>query len=130
MEYLDLRADDYRALNKGEVFKVKSWVDDFILGDVYILGFGMDFSEFDLWWLLNRKKREKADHGNVWFYTPISSEEDERKRERERNELLKILDVNVVEVMKITESKMWNTYYSEAISHIREMMQHNKTLRT
>ena len=71
MEYLDLRADDYRALNKGEVFKVKSWVDDFILGDVYILGFGMDFSEFDLWWLLNRKKREKADHGNVWFYTPI-----------------------------------------------------------
>ena len=57
MEYLDMRANDYRALNKGDEFEVKSWLDSFILGDVHILGFGMDFSEFDLWWLLNRKKR-------------------------------------------------------------------------
>lgn len=29
-----------------------------------------DFSEFDLWWLLDRKKREKAPHGNLHFYVP------------------------------------------------------------
>ena len=47
-----------------------SWLDAFIMGDVYILGFGFDFSEFDLWWLLERKKREKASHGIVRFYSP------------------------------------------------------------
>ncbi len=47
-----------------------SWLDAFIMGDVYILGFGFDFSEMDLWWLLNRKKREKADHGKVYYYEP------------------------------------------------------------
>ena len=88
----------------------------------------MDFSEFDLWWLLNRKKREKADHGKVWFYTPISSERAEWKRERERNELLKLLDVNVVEVMKTIEDQSWNTYYSKAISHIGEIMEYNKAI--
>ena len=47
------------------------WLDSFILGNVYILGLGMDFSEMDLWWLLNRKKREKANpHGKVVFYEP------------------------------------------------------------
>ena len=126
MEYLDMRADDYRALNKGDEFEVKSWLDSFILGDVYILGFGMDFSEFDLWWLLNRKKREKANHGKVWFYTPISN--GKTKQERERNELLKLLDVNVVEVLEITDGKSWNLYYNEAISRIRKIMENNKAM--
>lgn len=35
----------------------------------------MDFSELDLWWLLNRKKREKALHGKVVFYEPERPEE-------------------------------------------------------
>ena len=35
----------------------------------------MDFCEFDLWWLLNRKKREKALHGKVVFYEPERSED-------------------------------------------------------
>lgn len=48
-----------------------SWLDAFILGDVYVLGFGYDFSEMDLWWLLNRKKREKASHGTLHFYEPL-----------------------------------------------------------
>lgn len=34
----------------------KSWVDYFLLGDVYIVGLGMDYSESDLWWLVNCKK--------------------------------------------------------------------------
>ena len=37
-----------------------SWLDYFILGDVYTLGFGFDTAEIDLWWLLCRKKRERA----------------------------------------------------------------------
>ena len=52
------------------------WLDSFIMGNVYVLGFGFDFSELDLWWLINRKKREKAlPHGKVIFYTPENKSE-------------------------------------------------------
>ena len=44
----------------GEQMIMESWLDAFIMGDVYVLGFGCDFSEMDLWWLINRKKREKS----------------------------------------------------------------------
>jgi len=30
-----------------------SWLDAFIMGDVYVLGFGFDFLEFFLWGLQN-----------------------------------------------------------------------------
>ncbi len=39
--------------------EIKSWIDYFVLGNLYILGFGFDFVEFDLWWLLSRRLREK-----------------------------------------------------------------------
>ena len=59
----------YQRQQSGETPQLNSWIDTFIMGDVYILGFGYDYSEFDLWWLLNRKQREKADTGKVYFYT-------------------------------------------------------------
>lgn len=54
---------------------MESWLDAFLLGDVYVLGFGYDYSEFDLWWLLNRKKREQASHGTLHFYAPAAGNE-------------------------------------------------------
>lgn len=54
---------------------MESWLDAFLLGDVYVLGFGYDYSEFDLWWLLNRKKREQASHGTLYFYEPAAGNE-------------------------------------------------------
>ena len=63
----------------------KSWIDSFVLGDVYILGFGFGLSEFDLWWLLNRKAREKTKVGKVYFYEP------EPAGFSEKQELLRLL---------------------------------------
>ena len=60
---------------EGKPYIMDSWLDAFIIGDVHVLGFGFDFSEMDLWWLLNRKKREKAAHGKVFFYSPIQGNE-------------------------------------------------------
>ena len=58
-EYLTHRAPEQRyPLWPGhEELEALSWLDYFILGDVYSLGFGFDTSEMDLWWLLCRKKR-------------------------------------------------------------------------
>ena len=68
-----------------------SWLDSFILGDVYVLGFRFDVSEFDLWWLLNRKLREKTPHGKVYFFEPYV------EGFSERIELLKLLGVEYID---------------------------------
>jgi len=73
----------------GKLNEVESWMDAFILGDVYILGLGFDFSELDLWWLLNRKLNEDAEIGRVYYFAPKSPVLDEKA------ELLNTLGVDV-----------------------------------
>lgn len=50
--------------------KIGSWIDAFVLGDVHILGFGMDFSEADLWWLIEYKSNHPEFRGRTIFYEP------------------------------------------------------------
>ena len=87
-EYTDKLGNKYKFIQQDESdISVKSWIDAFILGDVYILGFGLDLSEIDLWWLINRKINEKAEHGDIHFYEPFC---DEHTGIDERLELIKI----------------------------------------
>lgn len=37
--------------------KVYSWLDVFFRDDIHIIGFGLDFTEIDLWWALTYKRR-------------------------------------------------------------------------
>ena len=56
-------------------FHVSSWIDYFFIGDVYILGLSLDYSEFDLWWLLARRMREMPGiFGNVVYYDRYTDE--------------------------------------------------------
>ena len=78
---LNKRKNTYKFFQeRGIEFRIKSWIDAFIIGDVYMLGFGMDFSELDLWWLINRKKRENAMHGKIVFYEPEKTGFDMKKK--------------------------------------------------
>ncbi|WP_031551725.1 hypothetical protein [Oribacterium sp. FC2011] len=43
--------------------KCKCWLDYFLIGNIWSVGFGLDVSEFDVWWAIERKSREIADHG-------------------------------------------------------------------
>ncbi len=56
------------AQQENKTIPVKSWLDWFIVGDVYSVGFGWDFSEIDLWWAAERKSRENADVGKLYCY--------------------------------------------------------------
>ncbi len=56
------------ALRQGEEFYPRSWVDYFLYGNVSIIGQGLHFSEMDLWWLINCKKRNGT--GNITWYEP------------------------------------------------------------
>lgn len=73
---------------------INSWFDAFVMGDVYIIGFGFSLSELDLWWLLNRKKREKANHGRVYFYEIVGSKPEEYAQ-KAKYELLKAMGCEV-----------------------------------
>ncbi len=48
--------------------EIKSWIDLFMYGDVHILGFGFDYAEIDLWWLLNEKFSMKQSRGRTFYY--------------------------------------------------------------
>ena len=98
-----------------------SWVDSFILGDVYVLGFGFDLAELDLWWLLNRKAREKAEKGRVVFYEIKS----EKEGWREKTALLKLfgacvrsLDFHEPNKDDPNKDSIYKQFYEAAISDI------------
>lgn len=105
---------------KNKAYPIKSWLDAFILGDVYVVGFGMDFSEFDLWWLLNRKKREKASRGTVYFYEGSKKE----GNTEEKTELLRLLGVQVCNLgfENISGNESYKVFYDAALSDIERRM--------
>ncbi len=58
------RGNDYQEKQMAnEEIVAKCWLDYFVMGEVYAIGFGFDPSEFDIWWAIERKAREHADHG-------------------------------------------------------------------
>ena len=91
---------------------LNSWVDAFIMGNVYVLGFGFNLSEIDLWWLLNRKKREKARHGKIIFYEHSGDEN------RIKHALLKNMNVEVRDMGYKEEPAEFKPFYNKAIDDI------------
>lgn len=96
--------------------KFQSWIDYLVLGDVYILGLGMDFSEFDLWWLLGRRLRERCDCGKVVFYEP--EKEDNVYKQRALSDAG--VEVNTCGI-EIRSHADYDVFYERAIEHIRTM---------
>lgn len=120
-----------REQERGENVRIRSWADAFLFGDVYVLGFGFDVSEFDLWWLLNRKKREQANTGETWFFAPAERGE---SRINEKEELLKVLGVQVRHCGEVRpdgepleRSLGFRVFYEKAMEEIAELMRQRRT---
>ena len=62
---------------KRQSFKPKSWIDYFLISDVYILGFGLDLSESDIWWLLSYKKSVFSEARTFYFDPNINEDSKE-----------------------------------------------------
>lgn len=60
--------DHKSLLKKSRSYIFSSWPELFLFGDIYVIGFGYEHCEFDLWWLLRRKQRERQGDGTVYFY--------------------------------------------------------------
>lgn len=104
--------------------EARSWVEAFLFADIYCLGFGFGLAEFDLWWLLNRKAREKNNSGKLYFYEPID------ESQREKIELLNLMKSTtgdkVVKIENLGYTKgddiQWSEFYQDAINDIRSKM--------
>lgn len=111
-----------RDQKSGKPTEIKSWVDAFIMGNLYILGLGFAFSEFDLWWLLNRRKREKAETGKLVFYERIS------EKNREKIEMLRLMGVEVRN-LGFDEKCDYEKFYRAAIADMQQDIAGQKTPR-
>lgn len=107
---------EYNASKKrGTKFVPRSWIDYFMLGNIYVLGFGMDPSEIDIWWLVNCKKRNFSDHGKIRLYEP-NLERDNRFAIKALCETFDIWN----DEAKANGNKQYIRYYNETIDKIKE----------
>ena len=66
----------YKAAEKSKHnMHFESWIDYFLIGDVHIFGFGLDFSESDIWWLLSFKKSTFPDAKTYFYGLDITEEQ-------------------------------------------------------
>ena len=106
--------------------EVVSWVDAFMLGDVYTLGFGYDFSEMDLWWLLNYKKLAPGG-SRMYYYRPRKDIGFDCKASLMRAYGTETLDCGCREIsdspddpaVQAENDAMYREFYSRAIDDIR-----------
>ncbi len=105
-----------KAEEAGKEYKSKSWLDSFVLGDIYSVGFGFDFSEIDLWWLLDRKKREKASHGILHHYAPYW----EGEKNKSKYELMKCYDISIHNKNPKVKDGNYVDYYKSLIGQMNK----------
>lgn len=93
-------------------FDYYSWIELFFNSNVHILGFGMDYSETDLWWILNKRARllkelNIKNMNKIYFYGEIDNT---------KAAMLRDFEVEVVEVETHD-----NDYYQQNVNVIEEL---------
>ena len=124
---MDKRRSEYKDNDKDGVYKVKSWLDAVVMGDVYVLGFDFDVSEIDLWWLLNRKRHEFSERkGKLYFYS-----NDDSGNFNEKEELLKVCGAEVIHCNELPmpgtlSSNKYANYHDAALMDIENKIRVNR----
>ena len=77
-----------------------SWAELFFSSNVYIAGFGMDYAEIDLWWLINQRARMKyvknvknLNNKICFLYHPIYDNPEQQPEMKARIKMLECFDV-------------------------------------
>ena len=101
----------YKICEKnGENFLAYSWIDQFLTGDVYILGLGMYLCESDLWYLLCCKKRNFPE-SNTYFY-------DMECKDKTISVMLKAYDVTIIDGKSLNICDKYDAFYDAALTDI------------
>lgn len=97
-DYCQYVAEIDKYLNRTEPGNLRSWIDLLLNTEVHILGLAMANEEIDLWNVLTTRKRIRRHNStecqNEIYYYAIQDE----SLDSGKKELLKALDVNVVDI--------------------------------
>ena len=100
-------------------FDDRSWAELFFNTNIHILGFSLDFSETDIWWLLIKRARmisdKKTSHlikNEIYFYTP-----EEISQQQEGT--LKSFKVHVI---KTSRENGWEDFYNKSLTKAKTKM--------
>jgi hypothetical protein len=103
---------------KTKEFDNRSWAELFFNTNIHILGFSLDYSEIDLWWILTKRARiiyeEKTKslvNNKIFFY--------DRHIKSDKEELLNSLNVTVVKPKPDNYRNDWREYFTNTIKEIR-----------
>ena len=127
VQYFEKRKDAYGRYQQEVYFK--SWLDYLILGDIYILGLGFDFSEFDLWWLLNRRLRERTETGNVIFYGLLGTDGKPTATQKALQSMgvtVKTFDCCTPEENDPEKDEKFRQFYTLAVDDIEKKLNKNR----
>ena len=111
---------------KNNQFDGISWAELFFNSNVYIAGFGMDYAEIDLWWLINQRARMKyvKDVKNLnnkicFLYHPIYDNPAQQPEMKARIKMLECFDVECKPINIFCRTKLTKTKI-EVDSHTGE----------
>ena len=74
----------------------------------------MDFSEIDIWWLLNRRLREKSGHGKIYFL---------EEKNLVKQEIIKKFDITHIDLGFKEKPENFSEFYNLAFEKIKELME-------
>lgn len=119
-EWLDKDICNYKKIIKSDKYcAINSWIDAFILGDIYIVGFSFDTSEFDLWWLLNMKSRLGELSGKTIMYQPIEYDDSKQTSNIAKIKLLELFNVEIRDLeYRINSDNDYKPFYNLASNDI------------
>lgn len=115
-EHTELSIEDKFNQDK---FNHSSWIELFFTTNVNMIGFSLDFSEIDIWWIINKRARMK---NSLSLKNKISNEINFycEKIDQPKKELLESFDVkvHVIELKKIPDS--YTEYFNRVIRQIKK----------
>lgn len=106
-------------------FQFQTWVDLFFAATVYFIGFGLDFSETDIWWLLNKRARfkEKLEISNeIFFYAPKQQKNATKSDIAKAKAKEKVLESFGVQYQKVSYELREDSVNPEYLLDVYEMI--------
>ena len=108
---------------KNRKTSITSWVDLFFVSDIYIVGFGLDYSEIDIWWLFFHRARLLRKgitiKNKIFYYDPCV--------DASKNKMLNTLNICVNDDVQREKSKrgkdFWEKWYNDVFDAIENKIQ-------
>lgn len=104
---------------------ILSWIDAFFFANLHIIGFGLDFSEMDVWWLLDRRARIAAEPhskiNNKIYYYPTELPSDYNDSIKSKHRLLKKYGVEVLEINSVNYTQHFEVY-KEQLKNLKKRL--------